>query len=282
MFLAPVGALALYHESDAEGSADGAARAGTIAFCATQLANARWEAVAATAPGRNVFQLYVLGDRAWLGDVLERVAAAGFAAVCVTADTPIPGLRDRSEAGGFVWTNERGGTPVNLVQHGWDTRYRRSFDWDDLAFVCERSPLPVLLKGVLTGADAERALSVGVQAVYVSNHGGRTLDHGLSTIEVLREVVDAVAGRAEVLVDSGFTRGTEVCAALALGARAVGLGRLQCWGLAVGGAAGVARILEILRAELEVTLASIGCATVDELTPEHVRWTDPAPPLWPR
>ena len=255
---------------------------GTTAFCATQLARARWEDVAATERGRHVFQLYVQGDRTWLGDVLDRVTAAGFAALCVTADTPIPGRRDRSEAGGFVWTTERGDTPINLVPHGSDHRYRRRLSWDDLAWICERSALPVLLKGVLTAADAERALALGVRAIYVSNHGGRTLDHSLSTIEVLREVVDAVAGRAEVVVDSGFTRGTEVCAALALGARAVGIGRLQCWGLAVGGAAGVVRVLEILRDELEVTLASLGCAALGELTAEHVRWTDAAPPLWPR
>ncbi len=124
-------------------------------------------------------------------------------------------------------------------------------------------------------ADAARAVEVGAAAVYVSNHGGRVIDHSVSSIEMLPEVVDAVAGRAQVIVDSGFTRGPEVIKALALGATAVGLGRMQCWGLAVGGRAGVARLLAILRQEIEITMANLGAASVAELTPDFVRWSFP-------
>jgi isopentenyl diphosphate isomerase/L-lactate dehydrogenase-like FMN-dependent dehydrogenase len=136
----------------------------------------------------------------------------------------------------------------------------------------------VIVKGVMTPADAIQALACGVAGVYVSNHGGRVVDHSLSTIEVLSEIVEAVAGEADVVVDSGFTRGAEVCKALALGARAVGIGRLQCWGLAAGGVPGLARVLEILGEEISNTMANIGCRAVGELTPEYVRWSTPALP----
>jgi isopentenyl diphosphate isomerase/L-lactate dehydrogenase-like FMN-dependent dehydrogenase len=136
----------------------------------------------------------------------------------------------------------------------------------------------VIVKGVMTPDDALEAVECGVAGIYVSNHGGRMVDQSLSTIEVLAEIVEAVGGKVDVAVDSGFTRGAEVCKALALGAKAVGIGRLQCWGLAVGGAPGLVRVLEILRAEIETTMANIGCSITDEIRSEHVRWSFPAPP----
>jgi len=273
---APVGALGLFDPGDALAAAIAATRMGTSAICST-LASSPWEEVAATAPGRHFFQLYVLGDRSWLEDVLARVALAGFAGVCVTVDTPVIGRRDRSLEDGFIWSAPPEGYP-NLTQHGMDYSYRRTFTWSDLAWLCGASDLPVILKGVMTPADAIEAAANGVEGIYVSNHGGRVVDHSVSTIEMLGEVVDAIGDRAEVVVDSGFTRGAEVCKALALGARAVAIGRLQCWGLAVGGASGLARVLEILRDEIGNTMANLGCRNVDELTPDHVRWSIPAPP----
>jgi isopentenyl diphosphate isomerase/L-lactate dehydrogenase-like FMN-dependent dehydrogenase len=274
--LAPVGALALYDSGDALASARAATQMSTSTFCGI-LSTSSWEEVAATSPGRHFFQLYVLGDRFWITEILGRVENAGFAGVCVTVDTPVIGRRDRSLEDGFTWSVPPEGTP-NLRQHGFDYAYRARFTWSDLEWLCGQTNLPVIVKGVMTPADALQAIACGVAGIYVSNHGGRVVDQSLSTIEVLGEIVDAVAGDADVAVDSGFTRGADVCKALALGARAVGIGRLQCWGLAVGGAAGLTRALEILREEIGNTMANIGCPTVEEITPDHVRWSIPAPP----
>jgi isopentenyl diphosphate isomerase/L-lactate dehydrogenase-like FMN-dependent dehydrogenase len=273
---APVGALALYHPDDALAAATAAANIGTSAICGI-LSTSSWEEVAATALGRHFFQLYVFGDRAWLGEIVERVEQARFAGICVTVDSPVIGRRDRSLEDAFTWTVPTEGSP-GLARHGIDHSFRSKFTWPDLEWLCQQTDLPVILKGVMTPSDAIEAVERGVSGIYVSNHGGRSVDHSLSTIEVLAEIVDVVADQADVVIDSGFTRGADVCKALALGARAVGIGRLQCWGLAVGGAPGLFRVLEILRDEIANTMANLGCAAVDEISPDRVRWSFPTEP----
>jgi len=129
--------------------------------------------------------------------------------------------------------------------------------------------------------DALAAVDAGAAGIYVSNHGGRMVDHGLSAMEVLDEIVQAIGAEADVVVDGGFTRGAEICAALAMGTKAVGIGRLQCWGLAAGGPRGLVRVLEILHDEIALTMANIGCRDVSEITPDHVRWSITAPPSEP-
>ncbi|MET0566476.1 MAG: alpha-hydroxy acid oxidase [Acidimicrobiia bacterium] len=276
VLLAPVAALGLYDPGDALAAAQAATLRGTSSLCA-MLTGSDWEEVAATAPGRHFFQIYPMGDRAWMSDVADRVEQAGFSGICVTVDSPVIGRRDRSLESGFGWTVPTGGTD-SLSRHGFDYAYRATFAWPDLAWLCAHSALPVILKGVMTVDDATEAVDRGVAAVYVSNHGGRMVDHGVSTIEVLAEIVEAVGSRAEVAIDSGFTRGAEVCKALALGARAVGIGRLQCWGLALGGAGGLARVLEILEQEISSTMANLGSRSVADITPAHVRWSIAAGP----
>ena len=274
VMLAPVGALALYHPDDARAAGEGAARVGTSIFCGI-LGDQPWEDVAATAPGRHFFQLYALGDRDWLGRVVERVERASFAGICLTADSPAIARRDASLAHGYEWNIYRGDGPANLRAIGCDPKFKRQVTWADLEWLSRKTSLPLILKGVMSAADAIRAVDCGVKGIYVSNHGGRAVDHELSPMEVLAEIVEAVDGRAEVVVDSGFTRGAEVCKALALGARAVAIGRLQCWALAIGGAAGVEKVLQILRDELQLTMTNLGCRNVDELTPDMVRWSMP-------
>jgi glycolate oxidase len=277
VFLAPVAALAIFDPGDAvaAGTAAAGTGAGLMSSCLTLQ---QWEDVAATNPGRQMFQLYVFGDRAWTADVLARVTEAGFAAFCVTVDTPKIGRRDRSIESRYVWTYPEGGPP-NFASVGWDTSWRTRYDLADLEWLCSVSDIPVVAKGIMTVSDAVAAVEAGVDGIYVSNHGGRQVDHGLSTAEVLAEIVHAVGDRVDVAVDGGFTRGAEVCAALALGARAVGIGRLQCWGLAAGGTAGLTRTLEILREEIATTMANLGCRTLDDLSRDHVRWSHPAPPM---
>ena len=189
----------------------------------------------------------------------------------MTVDTPVVGRRDPSLEHGFVWSYPDGG-PLNLRDIGYDMAYRATFTVEDLAWLCERAEIPVIAKGIMTAEDARLALDAGVSGIYVSNHGGRQVDREISTIEVLEEVVDA-AGDIDVVIDSGFTRGAEMVAALALGARAVGIGQLQCLALAAGGESALRRTLEILRTEIATTMQNVGATSVDELTPANVRWT---------
>lgn len=275
VFLAPVAALALFDPADAVAAGTAAAGVGTGLMCSA-LTLCPWEEVAATAPGRQMFQLYVFGDRGWTTDVLARVHDAGYAAFCVTVDTPVIGRRDRSLEERYVWNYPDGGPP-NFRDIGWDTSHRTRYSLGDLEWLCDTSELPVVAKGIMTADDATAAVEAGVAGIYVSNHGGRQVDHGISTIEVLSEIVDAVGDEVDVAIDGGFTRGAEICAALALGADAVGIGRLQCWGLAAGGTSGLTRVLEILREEITTTMANLGCRTVADLTPGHVRWSFATP-----
>ena len=273
VMLAPVGAMSLYHVDGAMGSADAAAAAGTSAMCG-MLVSEPWEDLAATSPGRHFFQLYVCGDRSWLAEIIARVEAAGFAGIVVTADTPVIGRRDRALTSGFRWSRDSE-DPYNLAQHGFDMDFRKRVTWSDFEWICETASIPVVLKGVLSASDATKSVESGAAGVYVSNHGGRALDHAVSSIEVLAEVVDAVGPEIDVVIDSGFTRGPDVCKALALGAKAVGIGRLQCWALGVGGQAGITRVLQILREEIETSMANLGVARVADFRPDHVRWSIP-------
>jgi isopentenyl diphosphate isomerase/L-lactate dehydrogenase-like FMN-dependent dehydrogenase len=277
ILVSPVGSTVLYHPDSAVAAATGATQAGTISFCAT-LTRATWEDAAATAPGRHLFQLYVGGDRTWLGDVADRVAAAQFAGICVTVDSTVPARRDGLVEADFDWRLEREDVPPNLVRHGRDDSYKCRFTWTELEYLVGRTTLPVLLKGVMRGSDAQRAIECGVRGIYVSNHGGRSIDHGLSTIEALPEIAAAVHGRVPVIIDGGFTRGADVVKALALGADAVAIGRLQCWALALGGADGLARLLGILQAELSTTMALLGQRNLSEISEDCVRWSYPTRP----
>ncbi len=269
VFLAPVGALGLFDEGDSLTAARAATDRSTSAMTSI-LTTARWGDVAATAPERHFFQIYVLGDRAWLSDLVLEVDSYGFGGLCVTMDCSMIGRRDRSLVDGYIW---RTGETVGLAGRGWDNSWRARFTWDDLSWLCEQTTTPVIAKGIMTAEDAALAADCGVEAIYVSNHGGRMVDHSVSSIEVLEEVVAAVDPRIDVVIDSGFTRGAEVCAALALGAKAVGIGRLQCWALAAGGRRGLARTLAMIEDEITRTMANIGCASLADLTPDHVRWS---------
>ena len=273
--VAPVGTSVMYHPESAVEVARGATGAGTASFCGNQTTS-RWSEVAAVAPKRHFYQLYVFGDRAWLGQIVDIVEAAGFAGICVTVDAPVAARRDFLIESGRDWRTERT-QQINYAELSRHDAFKATFTWPDLEWLCRNAALPVILKGVMRPADATRALDAGVAAIYVSNHGGRSMDHGLSTIEVLEEIVTAVGPAVEVAVDGGFTRGAEVCKALALGARVVGIGRLQCWALALGGALVLTHVLEILQKEIATTMAMLGCRNVRELARDHVRWSFPIP-----
>jgi isopentenyl diphosphate isomerase/L-lactate dehydrogenase-like FMN-dependent dehydrogenase len=278
LLVAPTAFHRVAHPDGEEGTARAAAAAGTI-MCLSTLATAQPADVAAAAPGApRWFQLYVFRDRGVTRALAEAAVAAGFGAIVLTVDAPRLGRRERDLRTAFRIPDEalvpsvaaaegvwRGATPLEALSH-----IDPSLSWRDLEQLVSDSPLPVVVKGVQTAEDAALACDHGAAALVVSNHGGRQLDDVAPTMELLPEVVDAVGGRIEVLVDGGLRRGGDVVKALALGARAVLVGRPVLWGLAVGGEAGARRVLELLRDEIELALALVGCASPDAVTAAHV------------
>lgn len=273
VMLAPIGGPQNYDPEGALACARAADQVGTIAFIGT-LSSPAMEEVRAGSKGPLMFQLYVRGDREWMKALIQRVERAGFAGLCLTVDSASYGRRERDLHKRF-FRGDGGGQP-NLAglpgSDGAGSRdHQAGLTWDDVDWLRETTSLPLMLKGILSPEDAELAVHHGVAVVYVSNHGGRQLDHAPATMDVLPEIVQAVQGRAEVLVDGGFMRGTDVVKAVALGARAVLIGKLMAWALGAGGAAGVARALEILKTEMLVTMANIGVRSVAEIGPACVR-----------
>jgi isopentenyl diphosphate isomerase/L-lactate dehydrogenase-like FMN-dependent dehydrogenase len=262
VLVAPCAYRSMAQPDGERATARAAAAAGTIMAVSSTSADIL-EEVAAASDAPKWWQLYVFEDRALTDDMLARVVQARYAAVCLTVDLPVFGLRHRDTRHGFVPPS---GTPSSRAPY--DSR----LSWDDIAWVRERIPgISLVVKGVLTAEDAELAVAAGVGGIVVSNHGGRQLDFSPAGLTALPEVVDAVAGRIPVLVDGGIRRGTDVMKALALGADAVLVGRPLIWGLAVDGEAGVVDVLRILRLEFENAMALCGCRTVAEITSALVR-----------
>jgi isopentenyl diphosphate isomerase/L-lactate dehydrogenase-like FMN-dependent dehydrogenase len=274
ILIAPVAFQRLAHPDGEVAAARAAARAGTI-YCLSTVATAGPEQITA---GTRWFQLYIFKDRGFTKELVHRAVDAGFSAILLTADTPHLGRRERDHRTGFKIPAE---LVPSLAGHDLLTPEQTfasmadDLSWRDVEWLASLSGLPVLVKGVLTREDALLACDSGAAGVAVSNHGGRQLDGVPATIEALPEVVEAVAGRVAVLLDGGIRRGTDVIKALALGAQAVLAGRPFIWGLAVDGERGVAAVLELLRSELELALALLGCRSPAEVTSAHIRRRDP-------
>jgi glycolate oxidase len=208
------------------------------------------EKVAEAAPdGTRIFQLYVRGDEGWVDDHVARAIAHGYVAFCITVDTAIYSRRERDIAKRHVVAGRR---------RAGGREFQAALDWRTIKRIKARFAIPLILKGIATAEDARMALDHGVDWIYVSNHGGRQLDHGRGAIEVLPEIAAAVGGRAGIIVDGGFVRGTDVVKGIAAGANLVGLGRLQCYALAAGGEAALMRMLEILDDEVRRCLGLLG------------------------
>ncbi len=218
-----------------------------------------------------MFQLYHHGDRVWVADLLQRVEASGYHAVVLTVDVQVYGRRERDIVHRY--------SPRQAMSHapnprGPDQSYPERLTWDDVAWLKNTTRLPIGLKGVMTARDARRAVEAGVELVWVSNHGGRQLDHTQASLDALPPIVDAVAGAAAIVVDGGVDRGTALLKGLALGANVVAVGRTVLWGLAADGAAGVACALAILRRELRTTMALSGQTSVKGLSPDLILRAD--------
>ena len=275
--LAPIGSLQDLHPDGGAGTARAAAEFGTISILSS-VCKPGLEAVAEEAPGINrIFQLYVRGDDAWVDDFAKRAIAGNYTAFCMTVDLDYYGRRERDIAKGHLSTSRK--TMANNKTNNED--YQKSLSWDQVKRFKDTHDIPLILKGIATAEDAVRAVELGVEGVYVSNHGGRQLDHGRGGADVLPEVVDAIGDKAQIIVDGGFMRGTDVVKAMALGADAVAIGRLEAFGMGAAGQAGVVRVLELLETEIQICLGLLGVtgyADLDasylhqdvSLTPPHV------------
>ena len=310
VLLGPVGSCRMFYPRGEAVAARAAGAAGT-AYVLSTLSGTRLEEVKAATTGPCWYQLYLCGGRQTALSAIARAREAGFSALVVTIDTPVPGMREKDLRNGvkellgssrfaafpYVWqflARPRwlaafladGGLMKfpNVVLPDGPMPYadvgvalsESVVCWDDLRWLREVWDGPIVIKGVHTADDARRAVDAGASALVVSNHGGRQLDGVAATLRVLPEVVAAVGGRIEVLMDGGIRRGSDVAKALALGARAVLVGRAYAYGLGAGGGAGVARAIEILRADLERTLKLLGCPSVRDLDASYVD----VPPHW--
>jgi 4-hydroxymandelate oxidase len=282
VLIAPTALQRLAHPDGELATARAAQRAGSLMVVSTT-ATTSLEDVRAAAPGAMWFQLYVYRDRGLTRELLGRVKAAGYQGLVLTVDAPMIGRRERDIRSGFTLPSHlrianavsggHGVVPTATSRDsGLELHFRGLHDpavtEKDIEWARSTTGLPVVVKGVVRGDDAVRAVEQGAAAVVVSNHGGRQLDGSVPTAVALPEVVDAVAGRAEVYVDGGIRRGTDVLKALASGARAVMIGRPVLWGLAVGGEQGVHDMLHLLYQEIDLAMALAGCRTVAEVTPD--------------
>jgi 4-hydroxymandelate oxidase len=273
---APCAFNALAHADGECAVARATASAGIIQVVSTAGTHSLEEVAAAAPDGLRWFQLYCYRDRDVTRGLVERAVAAGYRALCLTVDAPLVGRRDRDTRNrfglppGMTWKNlepaglehmvarEEGSALVQYIADIWDA----SLTWECIEWLRSLSSLPLAIKGILTAEDARRAVDHGAAAIVVSNHGGRQLDGAPPTSEALAEVADAVGGWAEILVDGGIRRGSDILKALALGARAVLVGRPYLWALAVGGQAGVEHMLGLVRDELDLAMALAGRPTI--------------------
>ncbi len=265
---APIGSLESFDPGGSATVARAAARAGVVSFHSS-VTPLTIEEIGAAADNAKVFQLYVRGNDDWIGEVARRATAAGFDAFCITVDTALYSRRERDIAKRFVkpWRVGAGGM-----------EYQAKLTWDNVRAFKDRHDIPLILKGIATVEDAATAGELGVDAVYVSNHGGRQLDQARGTTDVLPEIVAEVAGRAVVIVDGGYMRGTDVIKAIALGADLVSMGRLPTAGLAAAGEDGMVRAFELLTEEMRTSMGLAGATSLSQL---DASFLSPAEPVVP-
>lgn len=268
VLLAPIGSLQVFAPEGAAVVAQAAAEFGTmpVVSSATQPS---LEETAAASTGAKVFQLYVNGDMDWVREILGRVKAAGYVALCLTVDVAMYSRRERPMLSRWL-------TPTQRVPR--DRSYLASLTWETMAMIKEEWGGPFMVKGVQTAEDAALAIEHGVDVIWVSNHGGRQLDQARGTIDTLPEIVQAAGGRAAIVLDGGILRGTDILKAIALGANAVAIGKLQGWGLAADGKHGLVRLLELLEHEITVSMGLLGVTRIDQLSEKYIC---PAEPVMP-
>jgi 4-hydroxymandelate oxidase len=284
VLIAPTAMQRLAHPDGEIGMARAAEQAETLMIVSTTATIGLAE-VAASTPAPKWFQVYIYQSREYTERLVARAVTAGYKALVLTVDAPVLGRRERdirnaftlpegmhianAEISGMDLVPSATSDASGLMQH-FRGLHDASLTPGDITWLRDLSGLPIVVKGIVRGDDATRAMEHGAAAIVVSNHGGRQLDTSVATARVLAEVVSAVDGRGEVYVDGGIRRGTDVLKALALGARAVLLGRPPVWGLAVDGTAGARHVLDLIREELDLAMALSGCRSVDEITEDLI------------
>jgi L-lactate dehydrogenase (cytochrome) len=302
IIVTPTAAQRLFNPRAGEAAVARAAKAKGLVYCLSTLASTRIEDIAQYTDGPKWFQVYVWKDRAIVEKAMERARAAGFTGLILTVDVPVAGNRERDHLNaftippkintktvsqvlarpGYLWDMA---TTPEILAANWadmdtggmgiiqflDSQFDRTVTWQDAKWMKEAWGGPFAIKGIARPDDARRCIDVGADAVWVSNHGGRQLDTAPATIDTLPDIVAAVRGQAEIILDGGIRRGTDIIKALALGATAVAVGRPYLFGLGAGGQAGVERALDILLTALERDMALVGASKLSELTPDFVR-----------
>jgi 4-hydroxymandelate oxidase len=281
ILLAPTALHRVAHPDGEAATARGAAAAGAVYTVSTATSTPMEEIAQAAPDGVRWFQLYHLGSRDASEQLIRHAAATGHRAIALTVDVPLLGRRERDLRNAFTLPDGIG--MAHAYEPAWappgDDRSRAwaspiasaNLGWADLRWIrAAAGELPLLLKGIVRGDDARRAVDLGVDGIWVSNHGGRQLDGAIATLDALADVAAAVRGRCPIVLDGGIRRGTDVIKALALGADAVAIGRPSLYGLAAGGAGGVQRVVELLRAELDLAMALVGAPSLAQLTPDLI------------
>jgi glycolate oxidase len=265
--LCPVGSLESFHPEGAAPVVKAAGEFG-VAHMLSSVCDPGLEEVARAAPDTlRMFQLYVRGDAAWVDDYVERSIANNYTAFCLTVDTAHYSRRERDIAKRHITGGRRRAS---------GREFQAALDWGTVERIKKKFKIPLAIKGIATAEDAKIALDHGVEMIYVSNHGGRQLDHGRGTTDVLPEVAEAVAGRATIVIDGGFYRGSDIVKAMALGANLVGLGRMQCYALAAAGQAGIVRMLELMEDEIIRSLGLLGATSYAKLDSSCLHAAAPA------
>lgn len=307
-FLSPTGLTRTFHHEGERAVASAAARAGTI-YSLSSASSVSIEDIGALTDGPKWFQIYVWRDRDLIKELIERARTAGYHALCLTVDVQMMGKRERDLRNGLSvqpkltprlmmdvarhptwWFNMLRSPPLQMANvvgrvpgaddglstaaQFVDSQFDRTVTWDDAEWMIRQWGGPFAIKGILTAEDARRCIDIGASGVVVSNHGGRQLDHVPAPIDVLPEIVDAVDGRADVILDGGVRRGSDILKALALGAKACMAGRPYLYGLVAGGEAGVDRALGVIKDEVERNLILMGVPDVEDLGLRHVRRKD--------
>jgi isopentenyl diphosphate isomerase/L-lactate dehydrogenase-like FMN-dependent dehydrogenase len=266
IILAPMGSLDSLNPAGAMAVAKAAEEFGVVSYLSSVTQPGIAEIAAGTGHDK-VFQLYVRGDRDWVADITNKAIDLGYVHFCLTVDVAVYSRRERD----LIKRYQPSGRARN--NDGWE--FQAALNWDLVKWFKDTWDIPLILKGIATAEDAARCIEHGVEVVYVSNHGGRQLDHGRGTIDMLPEIVKEVDGRAEIVVDGGFCRGADIVKAIARGADAVAIGKIQGLGLGADGQAGVFRVLELLEIEMNTVMGLLGLDSLDKLSEDYLTPAQP-------
>ena len=260
IFLAPIGGLVQLNSMGSIAPAKAAKEFGVSCFVSS-VSEPGMEPTIKQTGGNLIYQLYVRGDDTWVIDQLDRATELGYSAFCITVDSAHYGRRERDKLSGYT-------PPARRTPKG--ARYQALLNWELIKKIKSKTKLPIILKGIATVEDALISIDHEIDIIYISNHGGRQLDFGLGTTEVLTEIINTTKDHCEIYVDGGFYRGTDILKAICLGATAIGLGRLYGYGMAADGVNGIIRVLEILEEEIINAMANLGVTTLSELNKDLI------------